>query len=118
MGAVRPFLPVRSRSTNGTPLSATPHTPTLQIDPKGLTTDLQLVKNPASRVPASRATSSRIAGRHHLGISGRLRRNLHYIKPLMLAGRPRGAERHLYEAVKMALKGISQALYRPRIAQR
>jgi hypothetical protein len=27
-------------------------------------------------VPASQATSSRIAGRHHLGISGRLRRNL------------------------------------------
>src|SRR5437660_8686935 len=53
-----------------------PETPTLQIDPKGLTTDLQLVKNPASRVPASQATSSRIAGRHHLGISGRLRRNL------------------------------------------
>ena len=40
-----------------------------------MTTDLQLVKNPASRVPASQATSSRIAGRHHLGISGRLRRN-------------------------------------------
>src|SRR6267143_6007936 len=31
----------------------------------------------ASRAPASQATSSRIAGRHHLGISGRLRRNLH-----------------------------------------
>ena len=30
----------------------------------------------ASRAPASQATSSRIAGRHHLGISGRLRRNL------------------------------------------
>src|SRR4029077_16100597 len=29
MGAVRPFSPVRSPSTNGTPLSATPHTPTL-----------------------------------------------------------------------------------------
>jgi hypothetical protein len=42
-----------------------------------LTIDLQFVKNPASRVPASQATSSRIAGRHHLGISGRLRRNLH-----------------------------------------
>jgi hypothetical protein len=42
-----------------------------------LTTDLQLAKNPASRAPASQATSSRIAGRHHLGISGRLRRNLH-----------------------------------------
>jgi hypothetical protein len=41
-----------------------------------LTTDLQLAKNTVSRVPASRATSSRIAGRHHLGISGRLRRNL------------------------------------------
>src|SRR6266478_4943698 len=54
-----------------------PETSTLQIDPKGLTTDLQPVKNPASRVPASQATSSRIAGRHHLGISGRLRRNLH-----------------------------------------
>src|SRR6516164_64617 len=30
-----------------------------------------------SRAPASQATSSRIAGRHHLGISGRIRRNLH-----------------------------------------
>ena len=118
MGAVRPFLPVRSRSTNGTPLSATPHTPTLQIDPKGLTTDLQLVKNPASRVPASRAHHLVSPGDIISEFSGRLRRNLHYIKPLMLAGRPRGAERHLYEAVKMALKGISQALYRPRIAQR
>jgi putative DNA primase/helicase len=29
-----------------------------------------------SRAPASQATSSRNAGRHHLGISGRLRRNL------------------------------------------
>jgi hypothetical protein len=54
-----------------------PETPALQIDPKGLTTDLQLAKNPASRAPASQATSSRIAGRHHVGISGRLRRNLH-----------------------------------------
>jgi hypothetical protein len=44
---------------------------------KGLTTSLQLCqKSNASRVPASQATSSRIAGRHHLGISGRLRRNL------------------------------------------
>jgi DNA replication protein DnaC len=45
--------------------------------PKDLTTGPQLAKNPASRAPASQATSSRIAGRHHLGISGRLRRNLH-----------------------------------------
>src|SRR5262249_663181 len=36
-------------------------------------------KPSASRAPASQATSSRIAGRHHLGISGRLRRNLHRI---------------------------------------
>jgi hypothetical protein len=43
-----------------------------------LTTSLQLCqKSTASRAPASQATSSRIAGRHHLGISGRLRRNLH-----------------------------------------
>jgi hypothetical protein len=35
-----------------------------------------LPKSTASRAPASQATSSRIAGRHHLGISGRLRRNL------------------------------------------
>jgi hypothetical protein len=54
-----------------------PQTPTLQIDPKGLTTSPQLYqKSTASRAPASQATSSRIAGRHHLGISGRLRRNL------------------------------------------
>jgi transposase len=33
-------------------------------------------KAKVSRAPASQATSSRIAGRHHLGISGRLRRNL------------------------------------------
>jgi O-antigen/teichoic acid export membrane protein len=31
-----------------------------------------------------------------------------------LAGRPRGAERHLFEAVKMALGGISRTLYRAR----
>jgi hypothetical protein len=55
-----------------------PQTPTLQIDLKGLTTSPQLCqKSPARRAPASQATSSRIAGRHHLGISGRLRRNLH-----------------------------------------
>jgi O-antigen/teichoic acid export membrane protein len=34
----------------------------------------------------------------------------------ILAGRPRGAERHLFEAIKMALKGISQTLYRARTA--
>jgi hypothetical protein len=45
-----------------------------------LTTGPQLAKNPASRAPASQATSSRIAGRHHLGISGRLRRNLQKVK--------------------------------------
>ena len=45
--------------------------------PKGLTTSPQLwQKSIASKAPASQATSSRIAGRHHLGISGRLRRNL------------------------------------------
>jgi PST family polysaccharide transporter len=33
-----------------------------------------------------------------------------------LAGRPRGAERHLFEAVKMALGGISRTLYRARAA--
>jgi aryl-alcohol dehydrogenase-like predicted oxidoreductase len=37
-----------------------------------------LPKNIVSRAPASQATSSRIAGRHHLGISGRLRRNQHF----------------------------------------
>jgi len=31
-----------------------------------------------------------------------------------VAGRPRGAERHLYEAVKMALGGLSRTLYRAR----
>ena len=35
----------------------------------------------------------------------------------ILAGRPRGAERHLFEAIKMALKGISQTLYRVRAAE-
>src|SRR6201984_3447993 len=34
-------------------------------------------KNDRQQAPASHATSSRNAGRHHLGISGRLRRNLH-----------------------------------------
>jgi O-antigen/teichoic acid export membrane protein len=34
-----------------------------------------------------------------------------------LAGRPRGAERHLFEAVKMALGGISRTLYRARAAE-
>jgi hypothetical protein len=51
-------------------------TPPLQIDAKGLITSPQLCqKSTASKAPASQATSSRIAGRHHLGISGRLRRN-------------------------------------------
>jgi DNA replication protein DnaC len=54
-----------------------PETRTRQIEPKGLTTSLQLwQKSTASKAPASQATSSRIAGRHHLGISGRLRQNL------------------------------------------
>ncbi len=34
-----------------------------------------------------------------------------------LAGRPRGAERHLFEAVKMALGSISRTLYRARAAE-
>lgn len=34
----------------------------------------------------------------------------------LLAGRPRGAERHLFETTKMVLKGISQTLYRARAA--
>ena len=34
----------------------------------------------------------------------------------ILAGRPRGAERHLFGAIKMALNGISQTLYRVRAA--
>jgi PST family polysaccharide transporter len=34
-----------------------------------------------------------------------------------LAGRPRGAERHLFEAVKMALGGISRTLYGARAAE-
>src|SRR6266513_2601247 len=38
-------------------------------------------KSTASRAPANQATSSRIAGRDHLGISGRLRRNLQTVAP-------------------------------------
>ena len=34
-----------------------------------------------------------------------------------LAGRPRGAERHLFEAIKMALGGLSRTLYRTRAAE-
>jgi lipopolysaccharide exporter len=34
-----------------------------------------------------------------------------------LAGRPRGAERHLFEAVKMALGGFSRTIYRARAAE-
>ena len=34
----------------------------------------------------------------------------------ILAGRPRGAERHLFGAITMALKDISQTLYRVRAA--
>jgi lipopolysaccharide exporter len=34
----------------------------------------------------------------------------------ILAGRPRGAERHLFEAIKMALTGAWQTLYRVRAA--
>src|SRR5437660_12409782 len=56
-----------------------PPAQTLQIDRKRLTTSPQLWhKSTTSRAPASQATSFRNAGRHHLGISGRLRRNLHY----------------------------------------
>jgi aryl-alcohol dehydrogenase-like predicted oxidoreductase len=44
----------------------------------------------ASRAPASQATSSRIAGRHHFGITGRLRRNL---QAAVAAKRERLAER-------------------------
>src|SRR5215467_6670552 len=51
--------------------------PALPISTKGLTTSPQLCqKSIASKAPASQATSSRIAGRHHLGISGRHRRSL------------------------------------------
>jgi hypothetical protein len=53
-----------------------PEATTLQINYKGLTTGCNLPKMIARRAPASQATSSRIAGRHHFGISGRLRRNL------------------------------------------
>ncbi|MBV9376035.1 MAG: lipopolysaccharide biosynthesis protein [Alphaproteobacteria bacterium] len=35
----------------------------------------------------------------------------------IVAGRPRGAERHLFEAVKIVLKGVSQTLYRVRASQ-
>src|SRR5262245_52325334 len=44
----------------------------LQTSTKGLTTSPQLCQKSI----ASKATSSRIAGRHHLGISGRPHRNL------------------------------------------
>jgi hypothetical protein len=47
-----------------------------------------------SRAPASQATSSRIAGRHHLGISGRLRRNLHVSDAEMAALNIKRAEFH------------------------
>src|SRR5690242_5814514 len=40
-----------------------------------------LVEAGSKRAPASQATSFRNAGRHHLGISGRLRRNLHAVIP-------------------------------------
>src|SRR4029077_9729395 len=70
--------PPRSQRPSHRSRRREPQTPTLKIDPKGLTTSPQLCqKSTASRAPANQATSSRIAGRHHLGISGRLRRNLH-----------------------------------------
>ena len=34
----------------------------------------------------------------------------------LLAGRPRGAERHLFETAKMVLKGVSQTIYKARAA--
>jgi len=68
-----------------------------------LTTDLQLVKNPASRVPASQATSSRIAGRHHLGISGRLRRNLQTLREALPMRKKRRLDVKL-KLVKNAMK--------------
>src|ERR1700730_17682023 len=70
--------PPRSQRPSHRSRRREPETAKNSIKFKGLTADLQLAKNTASRVPASQATSSRIAGRHHLGISGRLRRNLHY----------------------------------------
>jgi hypothetical protein len=70
--------PPRSQRPSHRSRRREPQTPTFEIAPKGLTTSLQLCqKSTASRAPASQATSSRIAGRHYLGISGRLRRNLH-----------------------------------------
>ena len=69
--------PPRSQRTPDRSRRRELETPTSQIDPKGLTTSPQLCqKSTVSRAPASQATSFRNAGRHHLGISGRLRRNL------------------------------------------
>ena len=63
--------PPRSQPPSDRSRRREPQTPTPQIDPKGLTTSLQFCqKSNASMVPASQARSSRIAGRHHLGISG------------------------------------------------
>src|ERR1700758_676951 len=80
----RPYLcrrhprPPRSQRAPHRSRRREPETPTLQIDPKGLTISPQLCqKSTASRAPASQTTSNRNAGRLHLGISGRLRRNLH-----------------------------------------
>jgi hypothetical protein len=102
MAAVRPFSPARSRSTNGTPSSATRlmptpsstasfTTPTASISPArasdaGAPDQLQRIdhrlticqKITPAEAPLNRATSSRNAGRHHLGISGRHRRNPHF----------------------------------------
>jgi hypothetical protein len=114
MGAARPCSPARSPSTNGTPSLATRHMPTpsstgsfttpivstLPATASGADAPDQFQRidhrpatcqNPASRVPASQATSSRIAGRDHLGISGQLRRNLH--GPLF-RHEPRGRSGH------------------------
>src|SRR5712672_3607902 len=69
----------------------------------------------ASRAPASQATSSRIAGRHHLGISGRLRRNLQTKCSTTANGTERGGKPfsrgHLYTL-------LSNPIYTGQIAHR
>ena len=61
--------PPRSQRPSRRSRRRQPETPTVEIDLRGLTTSLQLCQKPtASSASASQATSSRIAGRHHLGI--------------------------------------------------
>src|SRR6516164_5968540 len=64
----------------------------------------------ASRAPASQATSSRIAGRHYLGISGRLRRNLQAVKFCEDGVCRLGPDERFWVSIVLGKVGVDSAL--------